>query len=357
MEIEKMADLDKKEKETLFRIFDANSNRCAEGLRVVEEIARLGMNDAALAGEIKLLRHAVRFNAGSLMDNSIKYRDSDGDVGKNLPSETEMSRSSFGSVLRASFLRAEEGLRVLEEFSKLICVEASLKFKRLRFRVYNLEKIFLSEEEQNAVIPASPFLYAIVDRSFVIASRVKEVTNALCAGGADIIQYRAKNVTVEESLADLSIILFEASKRNVPVVVNDDPFLAAQSGADGVHIGSSDPDPSVAREILGPDAIIGLTIDSLAKLDDKALELVNYVGVGPVFPSSTKSELAAIGPGFVREARRKTDLSIVAIGGITPMNAESVFEHGADGIAVISSLLQGDIAKNCFTFRQIIDKR
>jgi thiamine-phosphate diphosphorylase len=92
-------------------------------------------------------------------------------------------------------------------------------------------------------------------------------------------------------------------------------------------------------------------------MEDKRLELANYIGVGSVFHSSTKSELAAVGPGFIRAARKKTDLPIVAIGGITPMNAGSVFEHGADGIAVISSLLQGDIAKNCFTFRQIIDKR
>ena len=352
-----MAGLDKNEKKTLFRILDANSNRCAEGLRVIEEIARLGMNDPDLAGEIKSLRHAVRHSVSALMDNSVKFRDSAGDVGKDLHSETEMARSSFGNVLRASFMRVEEGLRVMEEFSKLIQVEASRKFKRLRFRVYNLEKIFLGKAAQSGVMPAAPFLYAVVDRSIVDTTEVKEAARALCEGGVDIIQYRAKDMPVAEGLSDLSAILFEASKSNVPVVVNDDPFLAAQSGADGVHLGGSDPDPSTAREILGPDAIIGLTIYSLDQLNDKDLELIDYIGLGAVFPTGTKSDVEVVGTGFVRAARERTELPIVAIGGITHMNAESVFEQGADGIAVISALLNGDIKKNCFTFRQIIDKR
>ncbi len=352
-----MAQLDREEKKSVFRILDANSNRCAEGLRVVEEIARLGMNDEAFSGEIKSLRHAVRYNVGALMDDSIKCRDSEGDVGRTILSETEMTRSSFGNVARASFLRVEEGLRVLEEFSKLIHAEAGMKFKSFRFRVYTLEKIFFADWTQTSVMPASPFLYAIIDRSIVSFSRVKEVAGILCAGGADIIQYRAKNVSEAEKMADLSAILLEASKKRVPVVVNDDPFLAAQSGAHGVHLGTSDPDPSSAREILGPGAIIGLTIHTLDEKEKKAMELVNYVGIGAIFPSNTKSDEPAVGPEFVLAAREKIKLPIVAIGGITPKNAVSVFEHGADGIAVISSLLEGDIARNCFTFRQIIDKR
>ena len=352
-----MGRLDREEEKSLFRILDANSNRCAEGLRVAEEIARLGMNDKVLAGEIKSLRHEVRFSVGALLDDSIKYRDSEGDVGRTISSETEMTRSSFSNILRANFLRVEEGLRVLEEFSKLISTEAGMKFKNLRFRVYNLERIFFADGAQACVMPASPFLYAVIDRSIVASSRVKEVAGILCAGGADIIQYRAKNVSEGEKQADISAILLEASKKGVPVVVNDDPFLAAQSGADGVHLGTSDPDPSSAREILGPGAIIGLSIYTLNEKEKKAMELVNYVGIGAVFPTSTKNDIPTVGPEFVLAARKKIKMPIVAIGGITPENAESVFEHGADGIAVISSLLNGDIARNCFTFRQIIDKR
>ncbi|HMA77271.1 MAG TPA: thiamine phosphate synthase, partial [Candidatus Krumholzibacteriaceae bacterium] len=163
--------------------------------------------------------------------------------------------------------------------------------------------------------------------------------------------------TEEEKFADLSVILFERSNYDIPVIVNDDPYLAAECGADGVHLGSSDPDPAEAREILGPDAIIGLTVHSTGEMKADLLDLASYVAVGSIFPSATKRDVDVKGTELIGRARERTDLPLVAIGGISPDNAESVFDSGADGIAVISSLLKGDIEKNCFTFRRIIDKR
>ncbi|MDZ7860025.1 MAG: thiamine phosphate synthase [Candidatus Krumholzibacteriota bacterium] len=352
-----MAELQEKEKKTLIRILDANGNRCAEGLRVIEEIARLGMNNARLAGEIKSLRHNVRLSVSCLLDNSVRCRDSEGDVGRKVSSAAELTRRSFESVLKANFFRAEESLRVIEEFSKLIKPESGVEFKEFRFRVYSLEKSFLSKVERSAVIPKSPFLYAIIDRSLVPAPKIKETAAALCSEGADIIQYRAKDFTQEEKFADLSVILFETCNYDIPVIVNDDPYLAAECGADGVHLGSSDPDPAEAREILGPGSIIGLTIHSIEEMKAGALGLVNYVAVGSIFSSATKRDVFVKGTKLISKVKEITDLPLVAIGGISPENTESVFDSGADGIAVISSLLKGDIAKNCFTFRQIIDKR
>ena len=127
----------------VLRTLDANANRAREGLRVLEDVARFVLDDASLAAEAKSLRHAVTREADALRapaGASHAARDSEGDVGRPGMTEGEGRRSALGDLVLANARRAEEALRVLEEFSKLSDRSAASRLKDLRYSVYTLEQ-------------------------------------------------------------------------------------------------------------------------------------------------------------------------------------------------------------------------
>ena len=215
----------------------------------------------------------------------------------------------------------------------------------------------MSESSKKHPLPKPPFLYAILDRSLVSKIDVGPAARSLVAGGAEIIQYRAKNIRRRERIEDIKRIVDASRQRCVPVIVNDDPSLVLETGAHGVHLGRDDPSPGRARDMMGHDLIVGLTVHSFEELHEAELGLVDYIAVGAVFPSATKPSSGILPAGFIARAREIAGLPIVAIGGINAGNVKEVLDEGADGIAAVSSLLKGDIEKNCFTLRGIIDRR
>lgn len=345
-----------KERDIIDRILDANANRCAEGLRVVEELARFSLGDDELFRELKDLRHRVRRVTAGLLPVPQDSRDSEGDPGAAFSSAAEMRRPSLVSICRANLMRAQEALRVLEEFTKLVDLPASSGYKEMRFRLYTLEKRLLGGAVPSPM-PARPFLYAFIDRKYIGPGESGPAARKLAGGGADMIQYRAKGVGRGEMLADLSAVIAAASTHGIPVVVNDDPQLAVDSGADGAHIGRSDGDPQRARRILGADRILGVTVHSPGELGAAVEAGADYVGVGSVFPTKTKDDVRAVGTELIEEIASMTSLPVVGIGGIDAGNIEEVLDAGAAGAAVISAILEGDIGKNCFTLKRIIDRR
>ena len=132
----------------IIRIIDANLNRSREGLRVVEDLVRFVLDDAELASQMKSARHEITLTAKQLPIDDLTLldaRNSKGDVGVELNSESEDTRIDLSQIAIANIRRAEESMRVLEELSKLYSPEIGLRFKRLRFRLYDLEKQILSE--------------------------------------------------------------------------------------------------------------------------------------------------------------------------------------------------------------------
>ena len=125
----------------------------------------------------------------------------------------------------------------------------------------------------------------------------------------------------------------------IPFIVNDRVDIALAAGADGVHLGQSDMAVADARRLLGPEPILGLSITSAADLAASDLNGVDYLGVGPVFPTPTKADAApAMGLEGLRAIRAQTTLPIVAIGGLNAGNAGDVTAAGADGVAVVSAI-------------------
>jgi len=125
--------------------------------------------------------------------------------------------------------------------------------------------------------------------------------------------------------------------------VNDRPDIALLAGADGVHLGQEDLPPRDARRTLPASTLLGLSTHDAGQVEAAAEEPVDYIAIGPVFPTRTKADARpTVGLAGVRSARARTRLPLVAIGGITADNARAVIEAGADGVAVLSAVLAGE---------------
>jgi thiamine-phosphate pyrophosphorylase len=190
-----------------------------------------------------------------------------------------------------------------------------------------------------------PALTAIVDVN--VAERARwtpfDLARAFLDGGARLIQLRAKCLAAEPFLRLADDIVRLGRQYDAAVVINDRVDLARLSGAAGVHVGQDDLPPREARQLLGPEAILGFSTHSPAQLAIAVQEPVTYVAVGPVFGTKTKETgYSSVGLELVRyAAERSNGLPVVAIGGITLDTAASVLAAGATSVAVISDLLAG----------------
>lgn len=183
--------------------------------------------------------------------------------------------------------------------------------------------------------PFPPGLYAISDGP---RADLVDACAAALAGGARVLQYRDKTTDAPRRLQEARALRAVCARHGVPLIVNDDVELALAAGADGVHLGEHDPDPSQARARLGTRAIIGVSCyDSLERARRFAAAGADYLAFGAFFASSTKPQARAATPELLRAAKA-FGRPLVAIGGITHDNAPILIEAGADALAVISAL-------------------
>jgi thiamine-phosphate pyrophosphorylase len=181
-------------------------------------------------------------------------------------------------------------------------------------------------------------LYAITDgpRGDLIAACA-----AALRGGASVLQYRDKTADRPRRDHEARSLVQLCTSHGVPLIVNDDVELAAEVGAAGVHLGEHDGDIAAARARLGPDAIIGGSCyDSLDRARQLAAAGVDYLAFGAFFPSPTKPHARRATPDLLRAARA-LQRPLVAIGGITPDNAGTLIQAGADFLAVVSGVFAG----------------
>ena len=179
--------------------------------------------------------------------------------------------------------------------------------------------------------------YFITDDQAPQLTPYEQVKIAIEAG-ATIIQYRRKAFDLqfyEEALAIRQL----CRANTVRFIVNDHVLLALALEAEGVHLGQEDEDPTIVRRILGPNAIIGVSVSNLDELTHTDLAPCSYIGSGPVFPTSTKADAKSVRHlAGLEEITRAAPLPVVAIGGIDHTNAAACFQNGAKGVAVISAI-------------------
>ncbi|MCP4597700.1 thiamine phosphate synthase [Neptuniibacter sp.] len=199
-------------------------------------------------------------------------------------------------------------------------------------------------------------LYGITDQQLMpdLTSMLKQVEKSL-KGGAKIIQYRDKSSDLKKRVEQASALNTLCKQHKAILLINDDAGLAAGIGAAGVHLGQSDGAVTEAREMLGPDAIIGVTChDSIQLAEKAATEGADYVAFGAFFPSKTKPDAKPAPMDLLQEAKQKVELPIVAIGGISVDNADQIISAGADMVAVIHALYaQGNITATAKQFHQL----
>lgn len=200
-------------------------------------------------------------------------------------------------------------------------------------------------------------LYLVLDPDLCGGSRgMIETAVAAAANGATMIQLRAPQWKKREWVTCGQALLQALKPFEVPLIIDDQADVCAAIHADGLHVGQEDLPAAMAREIIGPDCILGLSVGNEEELSSVDISLVDYLGVGPVFSTHTKKDAgAALGiSAFTRLMQEKT-LPAVGIGGIKPANATAVLAAGADGIAVISAICgQENPATATQTLRHVI---
>ena len=201
-----------------------------------------------------------------------------------------------------------------------------------------------------AALPPAPFAYPIVDAGRLRGRDPAFVVDSLARAGARLIQLRVKGRPDRPWLAMAGAALAAARASGALLVVNDRADIARIVGADGLHVGQDDLTGVDARTVVGPGILLGVSTHNLDQLAAAATEAVDYLAIGPVFPTRTKENPdPVVGLEMVRRARAATARPLVAIGGITRANARSVVEAGADGVAVISDLLDAPDLARAFT--------
>jgi len=201
----------------------------------------------------------------------------------------------------------------------------------------------------NKVIPIRGF-YFITDSTLSRQGNIKDVQDALECG-VKIIQYRNK-VASTRTLYEEALRLRRICQ-GVIFLINDRLDIALACDADGVHLGKDDLPCSVVRRFLGRDKIIGVTVRSLKEAKQAQDEGADYLGIGPIFVTRTKSDAARpLGLQVIRKIKKQVSLPIVAIGGINSSNAALVVEAGADAICAISAVVASkDVKKEITRFQ------
>lgn len=181
-------------------------------------------------------------------------------------------------------------------------------------------------------------LYLVTDRRLAGNRPLTEVIRKSVAGGVSVVQLREKECSSREYL-ELALSIKKILPPGIPLIINDRLDVALAAGASGVHLGQNDLPAEAARKHLGPEAIIGLSVENPDQLQ-KALNLpVDYLAISPIFPTPTKTDTGpAWGLEGLARARQLTSRPLVAIGGLNENNVSEVIRAGADGVAVVSAI-------------------
>ena len=195
-------------------------------------------------------------------------------------------------------------------------------------------------------------LYVVTDRALSGGRPLVEVIRRTLAGGAKIVQLREKNLSTREML-QLAAALKELTREyGARFIVNDRLDVALAVDADGVHLGQEDMPARIARRLLGPEKVLGVSVSSVEEALRAVEDGADYLGAGAVFPTATKEEARAIGLEGLRAIASAVGIPVVAIGGIDRTRVAEVIAAGADGVAVVSAVMAA--ADPCEAARKIL---
>lgn len=341
------------------RIIDANLNRSREALRTMEDIARFALGDSATTENLKSIRHSLgELDQHLPIDKGTRVaaRNVESDVGTAITTPQEMARSGILEISIAAAARLQESLRSIEEQCKTLAdgTASAKRAEALRYRAYVAEQQLLLMLGTRRARQWQ--LCIIVSEDVCTHLPWENVVERSIAGGADCIQLREKRLTERDMLRRAKRLVEICRTHRATSIINDRPDLAVLSGADGVHIGQTDLHVRDVRKLVGFNLLIGISTSKIEIAREAAESGADYMGVGPMFPSSTKPKDDLSGPDYLREYLADPVTSCIphlAISGINLASIPLLIAAGAKGIAVSSAVCKQENPE--VAARQLLD--
>ena len=316
------------------RLIDANLDRAREGLRVVEDWCRFGLERDDLVISLKDWRQRL----GKLHREHYKQaRSTATDPGAGLDHPAQLDRHSPRQVVEANCGRVQEALRVLEEYGRSVDAPLAAEAAAIRYGLYDLEVTCLKATGGNSR------RNRLQDCQLCLITApcpdlIERVTAALRSGVA-MVQHRCKSGSDRSRLAEAKTLAALCQDHGALLIINDRIDLALAVDADGVHLGQDDLPTEVARGLIGPDRLLGRSTHDLDQVADANREDCDYLGLGPVNTTAVKPERPAIGAELVGQALAITQKPVFAIGGITQANLSQLTAVGCRRVAVIGAIM------------------
>ena len=324
----------------IYQIIDANLDRAREGLRVLEDWARFGLGKEKYVEKIKNFRQILGKNHLEVYKQSRNHTQ---DKCKGLIHQEQIKRKTPQQIISSNSGRVQEALRVIEEFSRLSDNKLSKIASQIRYEIYTIEidLLSLSKRKQAEEILKENDLYVITDRKENLLTIIEDILNA----GVKIIQHRFKKGTDKDHLKEAIQIKNLCKKYNSLFIVNDRIDIALASNADGIHLGQDDLDLKIARKLLGHSKIIGISANNKIDISNALKGGCDYIGIGPVFESSTKKDKKPLGIENIKTLTKDLNIPWFAIGGITTTNISYLKRHGFNKVALISQIMDSEDPK------------
>lgn len=181
-------------------------------------------------------------------------------------------------------------------------------------------------------------IYAVTDNALLCGRSLKACVQQALAGGATFVQLRHKEASTAQLIQQATQLLPMCRAAKVPLVVNDDVEAALRSGADGVHVGQTDAACTQARAVLGKQAIVGVSVQTVAQAREAQAAGADYLGVGAIFATPTKPDAATVSLDTLRKICSAVHIPVVAIGGLDATNISQLAGSGIAGVAVVSAI-------------------
>ena len=301
---------------------------------MLEDACRFLKAHQGVATELKTFRHDLRKMWTHRADDLLQARNVATDEGRMVEAADEYTRKNEAHILKANFSRAEESMRVLEEFSKMESASQAKHCEKMRYRLYQLEKIMSAS---NQPYPQNS-LYVLITKS-LCAGDPLEIIEQTCRGGADVIQLREKNMEDGAFLEWIREAKKVTDRYDIPLIVNDRIHLAILADVAGVHMGQGDLSTKDARKLLKPHQWLGRSTHCMDQASRAASEGVDYIGVGPLFLTQTKEHRHSVGVKYLGEVEENLNLPYVGIGAVNREHWDEIMAAKPSGLAICTAII------------------
>ncbi len=326
---------------SLLRIIDVNLNRLDESLKFIEDIIRFQLENERLLLTIRgIRRDFLVFKRSIPLIKIITARQSSKDLGRKDRFDFKGKKDITG-ILLANLSRAKESSRIIEETMKATGARSSQLAKRIRFKIYDLERQLVVYQQKSF----DPYLHAILDEQYLNLSNLEKTVSILQNNGATMIQLRVKIMNDRRFLRVAKRIRTAIKKPHVKFIINNRVDIALACAADGLHIGQHDLPVSDIRRIAGDSLIIGASAHNVQEARRCEKQGADYLGVGAIYRTKTKEDAKVCGLRTLKTICHQASIPVIAVGGINAANFRAVLRAGASGIAVASYLFEGNIRK------------